>query len=120
MDLKKNSQAGFDNCVGCIDGILIWINKPNKHDLEVTRIGHSKFFCGQKSKFGLNMQATCDAKRRFLEVDIQHPGATSDYLAFETSYLNGKLKEHNFLHPNLAIYGDCAYVNTPYLAAYTI
>jgi DDE superfamily endonuclease len=62
------------------------------------------------------MQATCDADRKFLDVEIRHPGATSDFLAFQTSDLNNKLQSPNFLHPELAIYGDCAYVNSSYMA----
>jgi hypothetical protein len=110
------SQAGFNNCAGCIDGLLIWINKPTKQDVEATNIGHSKFYCGRKGKFGLNMQAVCDSERRFLDVEIAHPGATSDYLAFQSSSLHHRLKQPGFLHPDLAIFGDCAYVNTPFMA----
>ena len=29
-EFKKKSAPGFDCCVGCIDGILIWIEKPNR------------------------------------------------------------------------------------------
>jgi DDE superfamily endonuclease len=102
-------MEGFDNCVGCVDGLLIWINKPNKRDLLATKSGATKFYCGRKNKYGLNMQATCDADRKFLDVEIQHPGATSDFLAFQTSDLNNKLQSPSFLHPDLTIYGNCAY-----------
>ena len=68
------------------------------------------------------MQAVCDARRRFLDIDIGHPGCTSDYLAFAMSSLHKKLEgknKHNaeqpFLHPGLALYGDNAYVNTRYM-----
>jgi DDE superfamily endonuclease len=69
------------------------------------------------------MQATCDARRRFLDVEIRHPGSTSDYLAFAVSSLHHKMEGNNphannqpFLKPGLALYGDNAYVNTPYMA----
>ena len=29
----RKSAVGFDNCVGCIDGILIWTNKTTKKTL---------------------------------------------------------------------------------------
>jgi DDE superfamily endonuclease len=65
------------------------------------------------------MQATCDSRRRFLDIDIQHPGATSDYLAFALSGLHRKLDSKGqappFLDPALALYGDNAYVNTPWM-----
>jgi hypothetical protein len=42
------SAAGFNKCAGCIDGILIWINKPSIIELETLGIGGKKFFCGRK------------------------------------------------------------------------
>jgi DDE superfamily endonuclease len=72
---------------------------------------------------GLNMQAVCDAQRRFLGVEIRHPGANSDYLAFATSALHQKLVGENphvmgqpFLFPGISLYGDNAYVNTAWMA----
>jgi hypothetical protein len=32
----RKSQAGFSNCMGAIDGILIWIHKPTKQDVKLT------------------------------------------------------------------------------------
>ena len=94
QEFKKNSKAQFDNCAGCIDGILIWINKPSSKDLDTKlKCGSKKFFCGRKKKFGLNMQAVCDSRRRFLDVNIGYPGSTSDYLAFAVSSLQKKWRE---------------------------
>jgi hypothetical protein len=117
----KASAVGFNNCAGCIDGILIWIHKPSNKELDKVGFGGRKFYCGRKKKFGLNMQATCDARRRFLDVEIGHPGATSDYLAFVLSSLHQKMENTNdnggpFLSPGLSLYGDNAYVNTVYMA----
>ena len=112
---KAKSQAGFDCCVGCIDGILIWTEKPNASDCELSTCGAKKFLCGRKKKYGLNMQAVCDADRRFLDVSICHPGSTSDFLAFAISPLKHKLERHNVLGPGLCLFGDNAYVNTPYM-----
>jgi DDE superfamily endonuclease len=84
-------------------------------------VAKSSFVVGKK--FGLNMQAVCDSQRRFLDVEIRHPGATSDYLAFATSSLHQKLLGDNphvmgqpFLFPGIALYGDNAYVNTAWMA----
>jgi hypothetical protein len=57
---EKMSGAGFDRVIGAIDGILIWIVKPNKTECEKAKCGSKSFFCGRKDKFGLNMQAICD------------------------------------------------------------
>jgi hypothetical protein len=109
-------QAKFSNCVGAIDGILIWIEKPRQTDCDLTACGPKKFFCGRKKKFGLNMQAVCDAQGRYLDISICHPGATSDYLSFFTSPLKHKLEQSGFLAPGLCLFGDAAYVNTQYMA----
>jgi hypothetical protein len=61
------------------------------------------------------MQATCDANGKFLDTFICHPGATSDYLAFITSFFRSQLEQPGFLAPGLAIYGDNAYVNCRYM-----
>ena len=57
-----------------------------------------------------------------MDVEIRHPGATSDYLAFAVSGLHRKLEGKNphderlpFLYPGLALYGDNAYMNTPWM-----
>ena len=61
------------------------------------------------------MQGTCDKRGRFLDVSINHPGATSDYLAFITSELHHKLDQPGFLAPGLALFGDNAYVNSHFM-----
>jgi hypothetical protein len=74
----RRSNANLKMCVGAINGIMIWIEQPTVKYCDVAGCGPRKFFCGRKKKFGLNMQATCDSNGRFLDVDIQHPGATSN------------------------------------------
>ena len=103
---------GFDNYVGYIDDLLVWTNKPNIICLLGAKLGCNKFFCGRKKRFGLNMQAICDNKRQFLDIDISHPASTSDYLAFGTSPICTLLDIKGFLAPGLTIYGDNLYMNT--------
>ena len=112
---KKKSIAKFDSVVGCIDGMLLWMEQPHKADCEVAGVGPKKFFCGRKKKFGLNMTATVDDQRQFIDVDISHPGATSDYLAFSVSSLKRRLVS-GLLLAGKYIFGDNAYVNTTYMA----
>ena len=69
-EFREQSSIGLNNCAGCVDGILIWIHKPTIPELQKLGIGGKKLFCGRKKKFGLNMQAVCDACRRFLDVEI--------------------------------------------------
>ena len=46
--------------VGCIGGMLLWMEQPHKADCEVVGVGPKMFFSGRKKKFGLNMTATVD------------------------------------------------------------
>ena len=63
------------------------------------------------------MQAICDHKRRFLDIDIAHPASTSDYLAFGTSPMCKLLETPEFLAKGVTIYGDNAYANTHYMTS---
>ena len=94
---KQKLKVNFEICAGCIDGVLVWLNKFSDKDLEGTNIGPGKFYNGRKHKFGMNMLAVCDHLCRFLDVDTCHPGATSDYLAFCTSNLLKRIEEGDLL-----------------------
>jgi hypothetical protein len=93
-------------------GLKSWLTPE---DCEIAKWGPKKFFCGRKKKFGLYMQATCDAEGRFLDVSIKHPAATSDHLAFCTSSFRHKLERQGFLAPKLCLFGDNAYINMSYM-----
>lgn len=113
---KQKSSANFDNCVGCIDCMLVWTNKPSKPVLDTAELGSKRFFCGRKKKFGMVLQAVCDHHRRFIHIDISQPASTSDYLTFCTSHLlNHQLLKYGFLKPGLTLFGDNAYVNTEFM-----
>lgn len=46
--LKLKSLVKFDNCVGCINGMLIWMSNPSPHTLKVAMLGRRNFSCGRK------------------------------------------------------------------------
>jgi DDE superfamily endonuclease len=108
LAFQASSQAGFDCCVGAVDGILIWIERPSLAGCAQAECGAKKFFCGRKHKFGLNMQGTCDAEGKFLDVSIGHPASTSDFLAFTTSKFHKQIETPGFLASGLCIFGDQA------------
>jgi hypothetical protein len=111
----KVSGANFQCCAGAIDGILIWIHRLSDKDCEVVGCSPGTFMRGRKKKFGLNCQAVCDVRGRFLDISIVYPGSTSDCLAFKGMTLFQKL-EAGILTPGLCVFGDNAYLNTPYMA----
>lgn len=93
------------------------MRKPCEKDSAVSEVGIKKFYCRRKGKFGLNMQGVRDAKGHFLDMTIDHPGSTSDYLSFMTSKLHHKLEKPGFLAPNLVLHGDNACVSNMPMAA---
>ena len=115
-EFENRSMAGFSNCGGCIDGMLLCTEKPTNIECARVQVDSGKFYCGRKGKYGLNMQAVCDARRRFLDVSLRNPGSASDYLAFITSDLKHNLAMEGFLAEKLCIYGDNAYVNNAFMA----
>ena len=96
----KVSRNGFKCCAGAIDGILIWTHKPSKKDCREAGCDKGKFNCSRKKKYGLNCQAVCDVCGQILEISIQYPGCSSDYLAFKGMSIHQKLEE-GILAPGL-------------------
>lgn len=113
---KTTSKAGFNCCVGAINGMLLRIEQPSLACCEIAKVGRKKFFCGRKKKFGLGLQGICDAHGRFADIEIGHPATTSDYLSFTTSDIFYKVKEEGYLAEGLCLFGDSAYVNAAYMA----
>jgi hypothetical protein len=109
------SGVNFDNCVGAIDGLLIWITKPSEKDSRQSGVSQKKLLCARKGKFGLNMQAVADRRGRILDMSINYGGSSSDCLAFEASDLFRRL-EDGLLAENMILFGDNAYINSKYMA----
>lgn len=113
---KRKSDAPFDCCVGAIDGMLLWTEKPWNVDCVMAQCQPKRFFCGGKKKFGLNSQAVCDSCGRITDVSIMHPASTSNCLSFATSPLCHKLEQPSFLASDVCLFGDNACVNTSHMA----
>ena len=45
-EFAARSKAGFTNCIGCIDGLLSWLEKPSKKQCEQVGVDTGKFYCG--------------------------------------------------------------------------
>lgn len=95
----------FKHCTGAIDGLAITITARSKKEVRDQR----RFYNGNKKKHCLNMQAVCDANRRFLAVCCKHTGNTNDVDAFNTSNLNTLNATLDFPYHWM---GDAAYVGT--------
>ena len=78
----KNSKDGFVNCVGCTDGMLVWIDRPSKKARMGSNVGSTKYFCDKKKNYDMVLQAICDHHHRFIDFDTSQPASTSDSLTF--------------------------------------
>ena len=98
----------FTTVVGMLDGILIGTLSPSKKEAT----NQDDYRSGHKKRIGLNCQAMCDAKLRFIFVSVLCPGKTHDLTAYEHSRLS-KLVES--LPEGYFCGGDNAYVNSEHL-----
>ena len=55
------------------------------------------------------MMGVCDSRRRFIWMEVNMPGAASDFCAFDESALKQKLEAEGFLRPGLCLFGDNAF-----------
>ena len=85
-------------CVGCADGFLLKINTPSKNKTP----NGKDYFSGHYKCHGINIQASCDSKCRFISVSVAAPGATNDIVALKNSKLD--IEIHN-LPPRCFIIG---------------
>ena len=90
-------------CVGCIDGFLAITKRPT---MKESMNQPKAFFSGHYGVFGLNVQAVCDIKCRFLFFGVVAPGKCGDQVAFERTPLFQYTKE---LPDGYYIIGDAAY-----------
>ena len=69
-------KFGMPQAFGCIDGTYIHIKRS---------IENSQDYYNYKQFFSLNVQAVCDSRRRFIDVECKWPGSVHD--AKEFAYL---------------------------------
>jgi DDE superfamily endonuclease len=108
MSGPSGSKGLFKTAIGMVDGILIKIKSPSKQE----DICISDYRSGHKKQIGINVQALCDAKLRFLYVSAMTPGRTNDYKAYEMSNLSSLIEQ---LPEGYWCGGDNAYINTEHL-----
>jgi DDE superfamily endonuclease len=95
-------------CVGALDGWLCRIETPSAKETSIARAFHS----GHYNTEGLNVQACCDSKCRFIHVSINSPGSTNDIVAYAESSLSETVCNLPF---GKYIVADNAYINSNFL-----
>jgi len=92
----------FKNCVAAVDGFLLAIVTPSKRLAKNVR----SYFSGHYQRYGINIQASCDAHCRFSFLGVGGPGVTNDRTGVVAS---GLLEKINSLPQGYVIIGDAAY-----------
>ena len=110
------AKFGMTQAFGCIDGTHIPISCPSKH---------SQDYFNYKHFYSLNVQAVCDFKGTFMNVECMWPGSVHDAKVFANSFINKALcnkkipiiyqtiSQNHIMVPNYLI-SDPAYPLIPY------
>ena len=111
------STASFDTVIGAIDGMLVWIVMPDKKTCRELNTGQITYHCARKDKYGVNLLAICDQKKRFRWASVMRPARSSDYLSFTSSLLPRMLENGEIqIRPGYTLIGDNAFVKKFYMA----
>ena len=101
-----SSKGAIKGCVACIDGFLLQIQVPASRET-----GNVKaYFSGHYQ--GVNVQAACDHKCKFVSVCVAAPGGVNDIAAFRKTNLFQTIQN---LPIGKFIIGDNAYVCSEHL-----
>ncbi len=90
-------------CASAVDGMLVWTEKPSEAECSDMKCSSARFMCGIKGKFGFNMQAVCDHKKRFVEVWICNLASSSNYIALIRSDFYQQISWPGFMADGLTI-----------------
>ena len=76
-------KFGMTQAYGCIDGTHIPLKRPPQNSQD--------YFC-YKQYFSLNIQAICDSKGYFMDVECKWPGSVHDAKVLANSSINHEMK----------------------------
>ena len=89
LEFQSKSHGGvLDGCIAALDGWLCRIRVPTSEET----LNKASYFSGHYQCHGLNVQAACDARCRFIFLSIRCPGGTGDSRAFYGTKLDTFLK----------------------------
>lgn len=101
----KSNCGALRGCVAAIDGWLCPIRTPRSD--EVTKV--RSLFSGYYQCFGVNVQACCDVRSRFMAIACSSAGGTGEAIA----YIKWGLADYVEALPcGLFVVGDNAYTNS--------
>ncbi|XP_058452269.1 putative nuclease HARBI1 [Malaya genurostris] len=97
--------AQFPNVLGCVDGCYIPIRKPAR------KMAHT--YVNRHDQLSITLQGICDAKKKFIDVDVGCSSRMHDARIFENSFISEKLPQ--ICGQQFHILGDAAYPLREYL-----
>ena len=100
---SRSSNGLMSGCIGALDGFFQKTNCPWKTEIYNT----DAYYSGHYESYGLNCQAACDVRLRFLYFGVVAPGKTNDNAAFPRCEDLKSLIEN--LPFGLYFVGDAAY-----------
>ena len=80
---QMENKYGFPQAFGCVDGTHIPITQPSEN---------SHYYFSYKMKYTLNVQAVCNWRGLFLNVDACWPGSVHDGRVFANSKIAASLE----------------------------
>jgi hypothetical protein len=103
-----SSHEAIAGCVACVDGYFLKIQTPDASETANVKA----YYSGHYQAYGINIQAACDYRCRFVSVCVAAPGSTNDIVAFRKTSLNRLVQN---LPLGKYIIGDNAYVCSEHL-----
>ena len=105
---RCSSHELLRGCVACVEGFLLRIQTPKSSET-----GNVKaYFSGHYQAYGINVQAACDSRCRFVEVCVASPGGVNDVVVFRKT----KIKQYaDSLPCGKYVIGDNAYIPTEHM-----
>ena len=103
-----SSHGARKGCDACLDGLLLRIQVPASSET-----GNVKaYFSGHYQAYGINVQAACDHKCRFVYASLAAPGGANDITALKKTKWSQMIKD---LPVGKFVAGDNAYVCSEHL-----
>ena len=106
---NKSSHALMSGCVGAIDGFFQQITCPSRKEVR----NSNDYYSGHYESHGLNCQAMCDVRLRFLFFGVVAPGKTNDNSAYPRCTALKQFIDN--LPIGLYVVGDAAYTLSEHL-----
>jgi DDE superfamily endonuclease len=106
---KISFEQAVCNCIGVLDGLLVWIKVPSRKEAGNVRV----FFSGHYQCYGVNCQAVTDHFSRFIYFAVAGPGVAKDRESVKHCGLSDMIE--SLLPKGVCVIADPAYEPTEHM-----